>query len=194
MNWSEFVARLIAGETQVTVSQKTGIDQTTISRWLRGANRPKDPATVAHFAQVYAANVLEAFVAAGFLSPEEAGMPPTPAFDFAAMVDADPALSREAKIHLKNQYGLLKDATVSARALALREQIERLTSVDERTRNHLLSFLDGEHDSQATVAAVIARELHHPSYPDLVPIAARQSTGNEVETLDDNQQTAREDA
>lgn len=178
MRWSEYVKHLVNGDTQVAVSQKTGIDQTTISRWLRGVTTPDSPGTVAHFAQCYGANVLESFVAAGFLTREEAGMPPEPLHDFAAMIDADPDLSPEAKVHIKNQYGLLKAASQQSRVAILREQIVRNPNLDEETREQMLATLDGglsflQHTEEAEAASTVGGLREAMQY------AARESTGHE---------------
>lgn len=149
--WKDYVLRLTDGENQKAVSARTGIDQATISRWRRGETSPNSPATVAHFAQAYGANVLEAFVAAGFLTEEEAGMPPRPKIDFYTLVDSDPDLSPESKEHIKNQYGLLKAASAHARVLSLREEILHNPNLDQKTKEQLLTTLTGT--EQAAAAA-----------------------------------------
>lgn len=179
MRWADYVRQLVGNDNQVVVSQKTGIDQTTISRWLRGDTTPGKPAAVAHIAQVYGGNVLEAFVAAGFLTREQANLPPEPKVDFAALIDADPDLSPEAKVHIKNQYGLLKAASQHSRVVMLREQIVRNTNIDEETRQQMLATLDGsitflaEAKSPATANTEAALQ-------QVMQYAARESTGNEV--------------
>lgn len=80
MEWSTYVRRVIGNDKQVDVARKTGIDQTTISRWLnpeRGAARISSQ-SVAAFARGYERPVLEAFVVAGFLTEREAGIVPNP--------------------------------------------------------------------------------------------------------------------
>lgn len=68
--------RVIGDDRQVDVAHKTGIDQTTISRWLNseGHSQRVTPQGVAAFARGYGRSVLEAFVVAGFLTAEEAGI------------------------------------------------------------------------------------------------------------------------
>jgi len=84
MQWKSYVQQVIGSDRQVDVARKTGVDQTTISRWLstteEAAPRMSSRA-VAAFARGYQRPVLEAFVAAGFLTPEEAGMPAEPMVD-----------------------------------------------------------------------------------------------------------------
>lgn len=140
--WAAYVRRLIGSDTQAAVEARAGIHQTTVSRWLKG--QTPQPGEAARLAQAYGGNVLEAFVAAGFLTEEEAGIPPTPRREFADLIDADPDLSAEAKVHIKNQYGLLKVASANSRAVLLREQIERSQTLDDETRAQLLATLAGE--------------------------------------------------
>lgn len=77
MQWIEYVRRVIGDDRQVDVARKTGIDQTTISRWLssEGTETKRiSSQSVAAFARGYGLPVLEAFVIAGFLTEEEAGV------------------------------------------------------------------------------------------------------------------------
>src|SRR5687768_9347092 len=143
MTWPEYVRRLSRGDNQVAIEARTSIDQGTVSRWLRGKTTPS-PAQAAKFAQSYDGNVLEAFVAAGFLTAEEAGIPPAAPQGFAAMIDADPDLSPEAKVHIKDQYGLLKTASAQSRAILLCEQILRNGKLDDETRQQVLATLGAQ--------------------------------------------------
>lgn len=77
LGWRDYVARVIGDDRQVDVAARTGIDQTTISRWLSSSSSepPRlSPHSVAAFARGYGQNVLEAYVVAGFLTPEETGI------------------------------------------------------------------------------------------------------------------------
>lgn len=77
MQWSDWVRQVIGDDRQVEVARKTGIDQTTISRWLNpeeGTTRRISSQNVAAFARGYGHSVLFAFVVAGFLTEEEAGV------------------------------------------------------------------------------------------------------------------------
>lgn len=173
MTWPEYVRRLSRGDNQVAIEARTSVDQGTVSRWLRGKTTPS-PGQAAKFAQSYGGNVLEAFVAAGFLTAEEAGVPPAAPQGFAAMIDADPDLSPEAKIHIKNQYGLLKAASAQSRALQLCEQILRNGRLDDETRQRLLATLDAQ---VALVQPAVMKGAAATSYE--VSKAARRATGHE---------------
>lgn len=75
MTWVEYVAHWVGpNEKQSDIVRRTGIDQATISRWLRGESRSITSQTVAKFARAYGRDVLEAFVVAGFLTEREAGI------------------------------------------------------------------------------------------------------------------------
>lgn len=77
MQWSEYVRSVIGDDRQVDVARKTGVDQTTISRWLNpeeGTTRRISSQSVAAFARGYGVPVLYAFVMAGFLTEDEAGV------------------------------------------------------------------------------------------------------------------------
>lgn len=76
--WSEYVESAAGTTNQSEISRRTGVSQASVSRWFDGST--PSPAHAALFAQTYDRNVLEAFVAAGFLTQAEAGTrPPTPA-------------------------------------------------------------------------------------------------------------------
>lgn len=76
MRWSDYVREVIGDDQQVEAARKSGLDQTAISRWLKNDHVPK-PELAARFARAYNRPVIEAFVAAGFLTPEEAKERPT---------------------------------------------------------------------------------------------------------------------
>ena len=72
--WAAYVAVVVpSGERQEDTGKRVGQTQATISRWLNGKAAPDEAAAVAAFAKAYNRNVLEAFVAAGFITEAEAG-------------------------------------------------------------------------------------------------------------------------
>lgn len=153
-NWARYVRRISGDAGGSQIEQKTGIGQSNVSRWFTGTT--PTPAHAAKFAQSYDGNVLEAFVAAGFLTREEAGMPPAPLVNFEAIVDDDEYLTDQAKIHLKNQYGLLKAASVNTGAAETRALIQNDPDLDDATKARLLAHfrgpkLDIVYSSTATV-------------------------------------------
>lgn len=73
MKWIDYVNKTAAGATQSAIGYKIGVSAATISRWATFAPRPEN---VASFARAYGRPVLEAFIAAGFLTAEEANEQP----------------------------------------------------------------------------------------------------------------------
>lgn len=71
VTWSEYVRATIGSDQQVQAAKKAGVNQTTMSRWLNGGQAGAAE-NIAGFARGYSRPVLEAFLAAGFLTPEEA--------------------------------------------------------------------------------------------------------------------------
>lgn len=72
--WSAYVRAVSPrAERQEDIAAKIGVKQATVSRWLTGKSVPDEGAPVAAFAKAYGRNVLEAFVAAGLLTEEDAG-------------------------------------------------------------------------------------------------------------------------
>lgn len=69
--WYEYVERVGTGMSQAAIGERLGVTQGTVNRWRH--SEPK-PATVRAFARAFNRPVLEAFVAAGFLSEEEADL------------------------------------------------------------------------------------------------------------------------
>lgn len=157
--WARYVRRISGGVGGSEIEKKTGIHQSNISRWLNDGTTPQ-PAQAAKFAQSYDANVLEAFVAAGFLTEEEAGMPPRPDTDFYTIVEEDNGLTEQAKIHLKNQYGLLRAASANARTAQVRSLIEAEDGIDEATKARLLASF--EDDGVTTIYSSSATIVEHP--------------------------------
>lgn len=75
MVWSEYLRTVAPDAQQREIAQAAGVDQATVSRWRR-TEAPPRPENVAAFARAFDRPVLEAFVAAGFLSASEANERP----------------------------------------------------------------------------------------------------------------------
>lgn len=71
--WGAYVRRFTKSETQQEIADRAQVDQATAGRWQKGKKAPIRPATVAVFAQSLDRNPVEAFVAAGMLTIEQAG-------------------------------------------------------------------------------------------------------------------------
>jgi transcriptional regulator with XRE-family HTH domain len=89
MTWWKYVLKTSGEASQVEIAQRVGISPASISRWKESAPKPEN---VAAFARAYNRPVLEAFVAAGFLSADEAkerpaGRPTLDSFTTAELLD-----------------------------------------------------------------------------------------------------------
>jgi transcriptional regulator with XRE-family HTH domain len=73
--WAEYVKRVAPGKTQGEIAALAGIDQTGVSRWLSGQSVPRIESII-KFARNLNRPPLEALVAAGYITPEEAGISP----------------------------------------------------------------------------------------------------------------------
>lgn len=69
MSWWTYVTEKSGGATQTEIAERTGLTQPTVNRWR--TSKPKVDNVIA-FARAYDRPVLEAFVAAEFLTEEQA--------------------------------------------------------------------------------------------------------------------------
>lgn len=67
--WWEYVTQVGGGASQAVIARRTNLSPATVSRWQGSEPHPRN---VAAFALAYGRPVLEAFVAAGFLTDEQA--------------------------------------------------------------------------------------------------------------------------
>lgn len=70
--WPEYVRRIAGGMKQEQISEVTGISQTSISAWLRGAPTTPKAESVIAFARGFSQPAVEALAAAGYLDAVEA--------------------------------------------------------------------------------------------------------------------------
>lgn len=68
--WWAYLSKLMGNETATEAAKKSGISSSNFTRWKKGANA--DPEFVVKIARAYNANVLDALVAAEFITEEEA--------------------------------------------------------------------------------------------------------------------------
>lgn len=87
MSWWEYVERVAQTSRQRDISDKTSLDPSAVSRWKTGHVPKAD--MVATFARAYGRPVLEAFVAAGFLTAAEAKERPSAAPSLDQLSDED---------------------------------------------------------------------------------------------------------
>lgn len=68
--WWDYITGIIGDSTYSQAATKAGFDKSAFTRWKKGARA--DPDFVVKIARAYNANVLEALVAAGFITEAEA--------------------------------------------------------------------------------------------------------------------------
>lgn len=68
MNWWVYVTRVTGGASTSTIAQRTGLNQSSVTRWR---NTGPSVAGVRAFALGYERPILEAFLAAEFLTTDE---------------------------------------------------------------------------------------------------------------------------
>ena len=71
--WSDYVHHHTKGLTQVQVAEKTGIAQSNVGRWLRGEPGTPKAESVIALARAFNQPPVEALIAAGYITAEEAG-------------------------------------------------------------------------------------------------------------------------
>lgn len=82
----EYVKRIAPGAKQADLAKAAGVTGPTVSRWMSGS-QGVDPQAAAKLARAYDRPVLEAFVAAEFLTAAEAKVRPAPAPDFTQLTN-----------------------------------------------------------------------------------------------------------
>ncbi|MBM7504220.1 helix-turn-helix domain-containing protein [Agromyces aurantiacus] len=75
-SWAEYVRAVAGRDSGREVALKTGSSESAISRWKSGYSVP-DPRQVVTIARAYNRNPVEALIAAGYLTADEASIPMT---------------------------------------------------------------------------------------------------------------------
>lgn len=86
MSWGTYVTEHSGNDINRVVAAKIGVTEPNVSRWKRTDQVPRAE-TVAAFARAYGRPVLEAFVAAGFLTAREAKARPSAAVSLDQLSD-----------------------------------------------------------------------------------------------------------
>lgn len=76
MSWGRYVTEHSRGEVNRLIAAKVDVTESNVSRWKSGQTKAPAADAVARFARAYGRPVLEAFIAAGFLTEAEAGAKP----------------------------------------------------------------------------------------------------------------------
>lgn len=74
VTWDEYVRAVSEPDSGRAVAARIGQSESTISRWKNGTVVP-EPRQAVQFARAYERNPLEALIAAGYLTAEEAASP-----------------------------------------------------------------------------------------------------------------------
>lgn len=88
MNWGQYVRSHAGGDLNRVVASRAGVSEANVSRWKAGAQLPRAE-HVAAFARAYGRPVLEAFIAAGYLTAEEANARPAAAPDYTQLTNRE---------------------------------------------------------------------------------------------------------
>jgi transcriptional regulator with XRE-family HTH domain len=112
VTWKAYVASVIGSDQQKDAAEKTGVDQSTISRWLRNGE-PGRAENIVKFARGYGRPPLQALVAAQLLTATEAKQRPTAAPSLADLTDDE--LLDEVRRRLHAQHGAQPALRVAAR-------------------------------------------------------------------------------
>jgi transcriptional regulator with XRE-family HTH domain len=70
--WSDYVRRVAGTLTHAQIAQKSGVASSNVGRWLRGEPGLPRAETVIAFARSFNESPMEAMVAAGYFTHEEA--------------------------------------------------------------------------------------------------------------------------
>ena len=74
--FAEYLRAISGDDTGRQIAQKTGNSESAISRWKAGTHVP-DPKQAVNVARAYGKNPIEALIAAGYLTHDEASLPVT---------------------------------------------------------------------------------------------------------------------
>lgn len=136
MNWWAYVERVASGDSQATIAAAARVSPPTVSRWST-QKQGVDPQNVATFARSYGRPVLEALVAAGFLTAEEAEERPTAAPSLGALTDDE--LLAEIKIRMEMRHHAQAQEPGSEAGGTAVEQPAAIGALRDAERDRLIS-------------------------------------------------------
>ena len=76
--WQEYVRRVTGTLTHAQISEKSGVAQSNVGRWLRGEHIVPKADSVISFAQSFGQPPVEALIAAGYLEESQTTAPRSP--------------------------------------------------------------------------------------------------------------------
>ena len=71
--WAQYVRDVAGNLNQIEIAEKTGIAQSNVGRWLRGEPGAPKAESVVALARAFNQPPIEALLAAGYITDEEAG-------------------------------------------------------------------------------------------------------------------------
>lgn len=71
-SWAEYVRRVTRNMTQAAAAELAGVNQAAIGRWIRGTTETPRAESVIAFARALEQQPIQALVAAGFITEDEA--------------------------------------------------------------------------------------------------------------------------
>ena len=86
MNWPAYLRGRLSGKTQAALADLGNVPRSTLSRWIKGTQTPDAP-TAIQFARAIGDDPLNALVAVGYLTAEEARQQPSAPQSPAALTD-----------------------------------------------------------------------------------------------------------
>lgn len=132
--WWKYLSELMGEDTATNAAKKTGISASNFTRWKQGANA--DPDFVVKVARAYGVNVLEALVAAEFITDEEAALTTiAPTLDL-SQVDAQELIDE-----LQHRVDIIKHL------LSLEEGSDRKLAATIEHRSNVVNFQSARPDT-----------------------------------------------
>lgn len=131
VNWSGYVES-VTKDGPTAIASRIGVSAPSVSRWWGTTNRPR-PEQAAEFARQYNRPVLEAFIAAGFLTPEEASQQPSAPPSLAPLSDDE--LLAEVRARMKGESGVADPAQKIGGAPAGDDRAKLKRELDEARQN-----------------------------------------------------------
>ena len=161
MTWWAYVQRHSAGAPNAHIARAVGITPPSVGRWSKPGVGP-DPAQAAAFARAYGRPVLEAFIAAGFLTPDEAGERPSAPPSLASLDDDDLLDEVRRRMHggssegrqpedqkINRQDDVLPNLSPDDVALAARHGRKRGAEIRDELDKHSWASQDPDSDEPA---------------------------------------------
>lgn len=114
MNWWSYIEQHARGDSKATIAVAAGVSAPTVSRWSTG-QQGVDPQNAARFARSYGRPVLEALVAAGFLTSQEADERPSATPSLNTLTDDELLAEVKTRLTERGQHNASQEPGTEAR-------------------------------------------------------------------------------